>query len=131
MIIVLIVVGCAVFGALTVDILLRDGRGHRKEITDLEGQLADLNRWRTTTLDLARMPPASDRGWLHNLERRRLIVHSADGSSIEGLLDTEAPDGVVLRSSRLLGPGGTEMAGEIWIPRAQILFVQTVPVAAT
>lgn len=62
-------------------------------------------------------------GWLAGRLHRRVIVHTADERSIEGLLVGEWPDGLVLRAATYLETGA-ELAGEVWVPRRQVLFAQ-------
>lgn len=68
-------------------------------------------------------PPAD---WFERAVARKVIVH-AEARSIEGIVAFVGPDGVLLRSAQLLGPQPTPLAGEVWVPRGQVLFVQTVP----
>jgi hypothetical protein len=67
------------------------------------------------------------RGWLEARTFTRIIAHTTDDKSIEGLLDHVGPDGITLRTAKLLGNTPTEMAGEVWIPRSKVRFVQSVP----
>jgi hypothetical protein len=69
----------------------------------------------------------SRKGWLEKATRRRLVVHTTDDQSIAGLLDTVGPDGILLRSAKLLGSQGVELAGEVWVDRIKIRFVQMLP----
>jgi hypothetical protein len=57
---------------------------------------------------------------------RRLVVHTSDDRSLEGLVELVGADGVLMRDAKLLGAKIVELAGEVWIPRAQVVFVQTV-----
>jgi hypothetical protein len=66
---------------------------------------------------------------LASLEVRRVIVHTHDDRSIEGLLVTVAADGLVLRTAKLLSKGkAVSMGGEVFLYRQEIAMVQTVPV---
>lgn len=71
-----------------------------------------------------------DPTWLEALTLHRVIAHTTDDQSIEGLLDHVGDDGITLRAAKLLGPHPMEMAGETWIPRSKVRFVQTVPTPA-
>lgn len=47
--------------------------------------------------------------------------------TFEGVLMAEHSDGIVLQAAKLLGDGtpqGTSLAGEVFIPREEVLFVQ-------
>ncbi len=82
------------------------------------------------TVALARRRSSAGRdGWLARVERREIIVHTSDGQSFRGLLDAEEIDGLALRAVKLLGDSGdVPLGGEVFIPRARIEFVQSVPV---
>lgn len=62
--------------------------------------------------------------WLERKIRHRIIVHTIDERSYEGLLEVTAEDGVVLVGTRMLTEGGMQVAGEVFIPRSQVLFIQ-------
>lgn len=64
--------------------------------------------------------------WLKRVLRKRIIVHTRDDHSIEGVLWEQTRDGIILRAASLLGDGQqkTSMAGETWIPRENIAFAQ-------
>lgn len=71
-------------------------------------------------------PPAAD-NWLEKAIHRRIIVHTVAGSSIEGTITVAADDGLVLWAARMLAdPKPVDLAGEVFIPREQVLIVQTV-----
>lgn len=63
-------------------------------------------------------------GWLGTKIRRRVIVHTNDERSYDGLLELVADDGLILVGSRMLSEGGVTIAGEQFIPRSNVLFVQ-------
>ncbi len=66
--------------------------------------------------------------WLASVTLRRIIVHTKDDRSIEGLLLEELPDGIVLKAAKLLEEKSTvPLAGDTWIPRHQVSFVQAAP----
>ena len=67
--------------------------------------------------------------WLGAAERRRLIVHTTDDRSIEGLVASAAVDGLVLSAARLLEKTPVDLAGDVWVPKAKIVFVQAPPPA--
>lgn len=63
-------------------------------------------------------------GWLGTKVRRRVIVHTTDERSYDGLLELVADDGLILVGARMLSEGGVTVAGEQFIPRPNVLFVQ-------
>lgn len=73
--------------------------------------------------------PVTTESWLDDVMARRILVHTKDDRSIEGLLLQVYPEEIVLRSARLLSPDTIDLGGEIWLPRANILFVQMMPEA--
>lgn len=64
--------------------------------------------------------------WLERAIHRRVIVHCADDRSIEGVLVLAADDGLLLWSAKLLGKPEVDLAGEVFVPRSQVLLIQTV-----
>lgn len=66
-------------------------------------------------------------GWLGSAVGLRLVVHTADDRSIEGTLGAATSDGVLLQAAKLLGKPVVSLGGEVFIPHARLLFVQTVP----
>ena len=66
------------------------------------------------------------RSWINGVLKQRLIVHTKSDQSLDGHLVAVMKDGIVLRASKLLNPAGnpTPMAGEVWIPRENVAFVQ-------
>ncbi len=63
------------------------------------------------------------RGWLMRRRSERLLVHTTDGQSIEGLLRETGPDGLVLASPRLVDSDVT-LAGDLFVPKAKVLMIQ-------
>jgi hypothetical protein len=90
------------------------------------GALLFMNRSAPSSTDA---PSADIRGeWLESVTTRRLLVHTTDDRSIEGLLAQVGADGIVLVSAKLITSGSSvDLAGNTWIPRAQVSLVQTVP----
>lgn len=64
--------------------------------------------------------------WLDQAIHRRILVHTGDDRSIEGILTLAADDGLLLWSAVLKGKPEVPLSGEVFIPRSQVLFVQTV-----
>lgn len=67
-----------------------------------------------------------NRSWLDRVMRKRIVVHTRDDQSIEGVLMERTEDGVILRAAKLLNGAGppTQMAGETWVPRENVAFAQ-------
>lgn len=78
------------------------------------------------SLDHLEAVQASSQPWFGRVLKKKIIVHTRDSQSIEGVLMEELPDGIILRAASLLGDGGrrTPMAGEIHVPRENISFSQ-------
>ena len=52
------------------------------------------------------------------------MVYTVDGNTFEGVLETDSGDGLVL----LVGSfEGTELPGQLFIPRERVAFVQIPP----
>lgn len=67
----------------------------------------------------------TSRDWLDEQLTRELVVHTVDNQTVRGLLDRVSPDGVVLAAARYLGPEGEiDLAGELFVPRAKVRFIQ-------
>lgn len=66
------------------------------------------------------------RQWFTDVLRKRVVVHTKNDQSIEGVLMEHMRDGIILRASKLLGPEGkqTPMAGEVFVPRENVAFAQ-------
>lgn len=66
------------------------------------------------------------RSWLKGQTGRTLLVHLKDADSIEGILMGVYEDGIAFRHARMLKAGGqaTEMAGEPFVPWAQLVIAQ-------
>lgn len=64
--------------------------------------------------------------WLGRVLKKRIVVHTQQDQSIEGVLMEQVADGLILRAANLLGSDGkkTTMAGEVFIPRENIAFAQ-------
>ncbi|MDZ7732211.1 MAG: hypothetical protein U5R31_03085 [Acidimicrobiia bacterium] len=61
--------------------------------------------------------------WLDRVVTARVIVHTTDGSSIEGLVRECAADGLVLGAARLLDHD-VDVSGDLWVPRPKVAMVQ-------
>lgn len=67
------------------------------------------------------------RGWLERTLRKRIVLHTLDDKSIEGTLWEQTSDGVILRAAVLKGENtapDVSMAGEVFVPRANVAFAQ-------
>ncbi len=64
--------------------------------------------------------------WLERVLKKKIVVHTRNDQSIEGVLMEQTRDGVILRAAQLLGSDGkrTTMAGEVFVPRENIAFAQ-------
>jgi hypothetical protein len=64
--------------------------------------------------------------WLRRVTRQRVLIHSAADQTFEGLLWEQDKEGVTLRDAALISEKGaqTRLAGEVWIPRGNVLFAQ-------
>lgn len=83
----------------------------------------EFGEWATAVKEAAAEPT----GWLERTVAKRITVHMKDGGpTIEGLLVDAAVDGLVLRQAKILAPNNKslEMAGEVWVPRKQVMFTQ-------
>ena len=73
-----------------------------------------------------------DRSWWEQRKTEVLMIHLADESTIQGVVLEIGPDGVLLGAPEYLGEERrVELAGEVWIPREQIVMVQVPPRTAT
>lgn len=73
-------------------------------------------------------PTTQPTSWLESVTARKLIVHTTDDHSMEGLLVHTGPDGLLLDHAKLLGDKPVDLGGRIWIDRDKVLMVQTIPV---
>lgn len=67
------------------------------------------------------------RSWLKQTTGRTILLHLKDADSIEGILLGEYEDGLLLRHATMHKSGGgigTEMAGEVFVPRTQVVLAQ-------
>lgn len=64
--------------------------------------------------------------WLDRVMRKKIVLHTLNDQSIEGVLMEQTADGIIMRASSLLGSDGkrTPMAGEVFIPRENVAFAQ-------
>ena len=64
------------------------------------------------------------RRWLRTKERDRAIVYTTDEQVLDGLLVTDASDGIVLIDVRVRSDNDIALQGEIYVPRERVRFVQ-------
>lgn len=70
------------------------------------------------------------RGWLRRQLADEVVVHTTENMTIAGWLEEVSSDGVILRAARYVeGDGDITLAGEVFIPRPKISFVQVRPVS--
>lgn len=69
---------------------------------------------------------AAPAAWLDRVMKKKILVHTKQDQSIEGVLMEQVVDGIILRASVLLGENGkrTTMAGEVFVPRENVAFAQ-------
>ncbi len=94
---------------------------HNRVVDEYESMVAEL---REEIAELATSAEPAD--WLEKALTRRILVHTTAGPSIEGSLVAQFDDGLCLRAAKLLpdSGGATSLAGEVFIPRGQVLFAQ-------
>lgn len=66
------------------------------------------------------------RNWLKRQVHERAVVYSTDNHSYDGLLSIVARDGVVLFDAHIRTDENVRLAGEVFIPREKVRFVQIV-----
>lgn len=65
--------------------------------------------------------------WIDDVTHQRVLIHTTDDSSFDGVLIAVDPDALVLADAKSLdGPDPVELAGEQWITRDRVKFVQVV-----
>lgn len=62
-------------------------------------------------------------GWLDEVVRRRVLVHTRDGQTIDGQLIRVDRDGVVLGPA-VLADGPHDLDGEVYVARERVAWVQ-------
>lgn len=70
-----------------------------------------------------KLPPLWRRTWLRRRSGRRVVVHTSDGASLEGVLMVTATDGLVLAWTRHLD-AELDLSDQVWVPRERIAFIQ-------
>ena len=63
--------------------------------------------------------------WLEEATHRRLAVHTLDERTFEGVLRVAADDGLLLWNAALAGDTPIVLEGEVFVPRSNVSFVQT------
>lgn len=63
--------------------------------------------------------------WLEEVVRRRLLVHTRDGQTLDGQLARVDADGLVLSPAKL--EGEYDLGGEVWVPRERVGWAQHPP----
>ncbi len=66
------------------------------------------------------------RNWLKRRVRDRAIVYTTDDATFDGLLVTVADDGLVLFDAHIRSDDNVRLAGEIYVPREKVRFIQVV-----
>lgn len=63
--------------------------------------------------------------WLARRVADRVLVHTTDERSLQGILSLIAKDGIVLRDAKYLeSESSVPLGGEIFVPKDKVLFVQ-------
>jgi hypothetical protein len=63
--------------------------------------------------------------WIRHRMAHRVYVHTTDDRTIEGVIVSEWRDGLSLGDARYHeSSGAVSMAGEVFIPREKVLFIQ-------
>lgn len=66
-----------------------------------------------------------ERRWLFRLERRTVVVHTRNGSSIRGVLAGTYQDALVLTAAALLSGNETiPIDGDVTVPRGNVDWIQ-------
>ena len=97
-----------------------------EEYQQVVGELREEIEALTSELERLRAAQVATTSWMESVRARRITVHCLNGSSIDGSLTATMDDGVILRAAQLLNPDQTTtpMAGEVFIPRINVAFVQ-------
>lgn len=66
------------------------------------------------------------RHWLKRQTQQRAVIYTNDGDAIDGLLVNVARDGAVLFDARVRTDDNVRLAGEVFVPREKVRFVQVV-----
>lgn len=95
---------------------------HERSLGELHSVIEDLRTEVATTRRAAAEPSE----WLERVIAQKIIIHTKGDQSFEGLLVANLADGIVLRTALLLNSGAdpTPMAGEVFIPRENVLLAQ-------
>mgnify|MGYP000492361562 CR=1 FL=1 len=70
-------------------------------------------------------PPEQPAAWLDRVTAERIIVHTSDGVTYDGLLRETTVDGLLLAGAKLIEQSGpTPLSGETFVPRSRVAMVQ-------
>lgn len=64
------------------------------------------------------------RRWLKDKVRNRAVVYTLDDQVLEGVLSVVADEGVVLNNTVIHDSSDVPLAGDLFVPRENIRFVQ-------
>lgn len=66
------------------------------------------------------------RSWVKKRLACFVVVHTTDDRTIEGVLETDARDGLVLAGASYVETGGNKIAldGQVFVPAEKVSFVQ-------
>lgn len=103
------------------------------QIVELLGVVVDALELFTSIADAAEEEPepadAEPGSWLDEVTARRILVHTTDDRSIEGLLLDVYPEEIVLKGAKLLGREAVDLGGEVYLQRSSIALIQMMPEA--
>lgn len=66
---------------------------------------------------------AGRRSWVKRVTAERVLVHTTDAQTVEGVLRDWSRDGLVLAAPRLVDQEA-DLAGEVFIARERVLMIQ-------
>lgn len=65
--------------------------------------------------------------WVREHYLKRVLIHTKEGDTFDGLLQSSEREAVILVNAQYHGAGAEQavpLAGETYVPRAQIAFMQ-------
>ena len=72
------------------------------------------------------IPGRRRRGWLDRHTAERVIVHTTEDQTLDGLLREVTRDGLVLATVTLVDHA-VDVAGDVWVPREKVAMIQRPP----
>lgn len=63
--------------------------------------------------------------WVRKAVGRRILVHTKDEQTVEGILVLQGRDGLLLNVAKLYSSDGeVPMAGDVFVPRENVALIQ-------